>query len=113
MIIKCFYCDEPATTDDHIVPKSKGGQRLNNLVPACRLCNTTKGDVSQDNFIAFMKFVKDNGYNLKALSRSRRKMIKYRFLKATGIRIPEFQKELINIILPKEERLKALSKLNE
>lgn len=42
--VKCAYCGRPATTMDHIIPKSKGGSDdLTNLVPACFGCNTSKG----------------------------------------------------------------------
>ena len=41
---KCGYCDEPATSLDHIVPRFKSGSsNRNNLVPACRRCNANKG----------------------------------------------------------------------
>lgn len=40
----CHYCNEPATTWDHIVPKSKGGSNNGiNLVGACVPCNSAKG----------------------------------------------------------------------
>ena len=40
----CAYCRwAPATTRDHIIPLSAGGQhRIENLVPACRSCNSRK-----------------------------------------------------------------------
>lgn len=47
---KCFWCDEPIAsvgeaTKDHIIPKSKGGMdTFENLVCACRDCNTEKAD---------------------------------------------------------------------
>lgn len=45
----CFYCQtDYGDTDDHVVPKSKGGTRVNNLVPACRVCNGAKGDMTLD-----------------------------------------------------------------
>lgn len=41
----CHYCSAPATTRDHIVPRSKGGKNVGwNIVPACRKCNGTKGN---------------------------------------------------------------------
>ena len=40
---RCFYCGNKATQADHIVPISGGGRDiLENLVPACRLCNIKK-----------------------------------------------------------------------
>lgn len=39
----CVYCGQRAETLDHIIPVSKGGQSdLNNLVPACLACNSSK-----------------------------------------------------------------------
>lgn len=41
---KCAYCEEQATSLDHIIPRYKSGSsNRNNLVPACRRCNTNKG----------------------------------------------------------------------
>jgi hypothetical protein len=40
---QCHYCEERATTLDHIVPKALGGpDRKENLVPACQRCNEAK-----------------------------------------------------------------------
>lgn len=45
----CYYCgtDDPTEvmTADHITPRSKGGtDTLDNLVCACRPCNSSKGN---------------------------------------------------------------------
>lgn len=41
---RCHYCGDPATTVDHIVPRSAGGpSRRWNLAGACRDCNSFKG----------------------------------------------------------------------
>lgn len=41
----CHYCNAPATTADHIVPVSQGGtNEINNLLPACHNCNSTRQD---------------------------------------------------------------------
>ncbi len=40
----CQYCDGPAESIDHVVPRSRGGQHLwENVVAACRRCNLRKG----------------------------------------------------------------------
>jgi len=40
---KCFYCDNSASTLDHVVPISRGGSHgIGNLVPACNHCNFSK-----------------------------------------------------------------------
>lgn len=40
----CQYCDRPAENVDHVVPRSQGGTHTwDNVVAACRRCNTKKG----------------------------------------------------------------------
>lgn len=42
---RCAYCDRHATTIDHVMPKSRGGQdSWENLVACCLACNNLKGD---------------------------------------------------------------------
>lgn len=43
---ECAYCDErKATTVDHVIPRSRGGQhRWENVVAACYKCNAKKAD---------------------------------------------------------------------
>lgn len=44
---KCGYCDNPATSLDHIVPRFKSGSsNRNNLIPCCRRCNANKASSS-------------------------------------------------------------------
>jgi len=39
----CFYCGQDATTVDHLIPISKGGNHsIGNLVAACLSCNSSK-----------------------------------------------------------------------
>lgn len=41
----CAYCDQACETVDHIVPLNRGGDnQKQNLTPACRSCNSSKGD---------------------------------------------------------------------
>lgn len=41
----CAYCGEHGDTIDHIVPRSKGGtNKWDNLITACRRCNSIKDD---------------------------------------------------------------------
>ena len=41
----CQYCGAPAESIDHVVPRSRGGQHAwENVVAACRRCNTAKRD---------------------------------------------------------------------
>ena len=51
----CFYCGEnlnPAVVQiDHVFPQCKGGKNdIENLVPACRSCNSSKGGRSLEKF---------------------------------------------------------------
>lgn len=40
---KCAYCEAEATSLDHVIPRFRSGSsNRNNLVPACRRCNTSK-----------------------------------------------------------------------
>ncbi len=42
---RCGYCRQPATTVDHIVPRSQGGQNTwLNTIAACYACNQRKAD---------------------------------------------------------------------
>jgi 5-methylcytosine-specific restriction endonuclease McrA len=42
---RCVYCNAPATSLDHVVPKSRGGQHVwENVVSACGRCNHAKAD---------------------------------------------------------------------
>jgi 5-methylcytosine-specific restriction endonuclease McrA len=42
---RCVYCGAPATSLDHVVPKSRGGPHTwDNVVSACSRCNHVKAD---------------------------------------------------------------------
>ncbi len=42
---RCQYCGRPADTIDHVLAKSRGGPHCwENVVAACRECNSRKGD---------------------------------------------------------------------
>ncbi|WP_328913574.1 MULTISPECIES: HNH endonuclease [unclassified Streptomyces] len=42
---KCAYCGAAATSVDHVIPRSRGGQHAwDNVVAACRRCNHVKAD---------------------------------------------------------------------
>lgn len=42
---RCQYCAGPAESIDHVVPRSRGGHHAwENVVAACRACNTRKRD---------------------------------------------------------------------
>ncbi len=42
---RCAFCDGPASTVDHVLPRSRGGgDTWENTVAACARCNNRKGD---------------------------------------------------------------------
>ena len=42
---RCQYCGSPAESIDHVLPRSRGGLHAwDNVVAACRRCNTRKED---------------------------------------------------------------------
>jgi 5-methylcytosine-specific restriction endonuclease McrA len=42
---RCVYCRAPATSIDHVLPRSRGGTHVwENVVSCCRRCNHTKAD---------------------------------------------------------------------
>ena len=46
---RCGYCGDPASTVDHILPRSRGGRNTwRNTVAACGGCNQRKGDRTPD-----------------------------------------------------------------
>ena len=49
----CFYCMQPATTVDHVIPIKAGGDPLayENLVACCSSCNSRKGSRNQGSFL--------------------------------------------------------------
>jgi 5-methylcytosine-specific restriction endonuclease McrA len=61
---RCAYCQAPMgvtlgrpgagdATWDHVVPRSRGGtSAATNLVLACWACNSAKGSMTQDEFLA-------------------------------------------------------------
>lgn len=48
---ECYWCGMDANTVDHIIPVAKGGSDdLENLVAACKRCNSAKQDKMPDEF---------------------------------------------------------------
>ena len=61
---KCAYCGEELTpetaTIDHIIPKFKSGSsNRNNLIPACRNCNSDKGSCNMEEWYIDQIFYSD------------------------------------------------------
>ena len=54
---KCAYCGEEATSLDHIIPRFKSGSsNRNNLIPACRRCNTSKASSKMEDWYQAQTF---------------------------------------------------------
>jgi 5-methylcytosine-specific restriction endonuclease McrA len=52
----CVYCDLQATTRDHKIPLIRGGTNfIENIVPACFSCNSSKGAKTDGEFISWLK----------------------------------------------------------
>lgn len=57
---KCVYCTAPATSIDHVIPRSRGGaHHWENVVAACHKCNHQKAD----------RMLKEIGWKLRSLPR--------------------------------------------
>ena len=57
---RCVYCSAPATSIDHVIPRSRGGgHNWENVVSACHKCNHDKAD----------KHLKELGWRLRTLPR--------------------------------------------
>ncbi|MFY7812673.1 MAG: HNH endonuclease [Candidatus Nanopelagicaceae bacterium] len=57
---RCVYCAATATSIDHVVPKSRGGDHTwDNVVSACHKCNHLKAD----------KTLKELGWRLRSIPR--------------------------------------------
>ena len=53
---RCVYCDAPATSIDHVLPRSRGGSHAwENVVSACHRCNHVKAD----------RMLKDLGWRMR------------------------------------------------
>lgn len=54
---KCAYCEAEATSLDHVTPRFRSGSsNRNNLVPACRRCNTSKASTKMEEWYQNQEF---------------------------------------------------------
>jgi len=72
----CFYCHEPfaegvpkdhprAKTKDHVIPRSRGGRGVENMVYACFECNNLKSNFTAEEFIAWLAAGRPDKYRFK------------------------------------------------
>jgi len=57
---KCSYCgiklELENITEDHVLPLSRGGgDNIENIVPACRYCNTQKGSKTYEEYMRYLR----------------------------------------------------------
>ena len=58
---KCGYCEAPATSLDHVIPKfQSGSSHRNNLIPACRSCNANKASLKMEDWYLNQKFFSED-----------------------------------------------------
>ncbi len=58
---RCVYCSAPATSIDHVIPRSRGGGHVwENVVSACHRCNHVKADTP----------LKDLGWRMRSMPRA-------------------------------------------
>lgn len=56
---RCVYCGIPATEQDHLIPFFRGGANTaDNVVPACKTCNSKKG---KKPLLLFLYYLMKNG----------------------------------------------------
>jgi 5-methylcytosine-specific restriction endonuclease McrA len=54
---KCGYCNDNATSLDHIIPKFKSGSsNRGNLIPCCRTCNASKASSPMEEWYRQQEF---------------------------------------------------------
>jgi 5-methylcytosine-specific restriction endonuclease McrA len=53
----CVYCGQPKPLGpDHVIPLARGGSNsIDNIVPACRSCNSSKGVKTFSEYIAYLE----------------------------------------------------------
>jgi len=61
---KCGYCGDEATSLDHIVPRFRSGSsNRNNLIPACRRCNTNKASAKMEEWYTQQSYYSELQYS--------------------------------------------------
>jgi hypothetical protein len=63
---KCAYCgkEDNSLTQEHFIPLSKGGEyTVNNIIPACKSCNSSKQDKDFEYWYQLMPFYSERRKN--------------------------------------------------
>ncbi len=115
----CAYCDKPAETWDHvkaIVNKgqySGNGHQVNNLLPCCKSCNSSKGNKNWDTFL------RQKGWDTNDRMQRIEKYVSYNFLDATNLlksdefkddlgRMDEIKNEIFSLFKKGDEQAKKI-----
>ena len=60
---KCAYCGDSAISLDHIIPRFRSGSsNRNNLIPACRRCNSNKASARMDDWYKEQVYFSEENY---------------------------------------------------
>lgn len=93
---RCQYCGSAAENIDHVIPRSKGGPHAwDNVVAACRPCNSRKRD----------RLLEDSGMKLRRKPTIPRE--RTWILVATGTVQPDWEPYLTGSMIPAAETLSA------
>lgn len=65
----CVYCGAAAVGVDHVIPTSKGGpDTIDNIVPCCLTCNTSKGDLDVAEWLVGSRGVRNRSCLQRAIT---------------------------------------------
>lgn len=113
---RCYYCGAQTTVRsgegvstplefciDHVIPQSLGGNHdLDNLVPSCRACNSSKGGRTLGELRVYLSWSRKFGFHIPASMREK--------LLSIGVELPtpekdfQFYFERENLAWPKNNK---------
>ena len=104
---RCFYCGKVFPKDkitiDHIFPQDFGGPTItDNLVPACKQCNTEKSNMTKNQFMSYIE-ARKHGKG-KEFRKEFNKKIKYGKYKIPGNWITKRKITEITVVFDLKEK---------
>jgi hypothetical protein len=98
----CVYCERPAQTWDHVFGTVKNsrfsghGHRLGNLLPACKSCNSSKGNKNWKDFLVQLAILEEISDEVRENRESRitRYLAEHAYTDAEPIGSPEYERLL-------------------